>query len=83
MDNTHVLLPRLVMHAGVIITRYKTVYDGQKTAYQGMNNKNPSNNMLPLGEKVVCVMPMENHRRNKLESAHQFGVFAGIVPRTW
>ena len=28
MDNNHVLLPWLVMHAGVIITRYETVHDG-------------------------------------------------------
>ena len=31
IDNKHVLLPWLVMHAGVSITRYKTVHDG-KTA---------------------------------------------------
>ena len=37
MDNRHVLLPWLVMHAGVIITRYKTVNDG-KTAYQRIKN---------------------------------------------
>ena len=64
MDNTHVLLPRLVMHAGVIITKYS---DGQKTAYQGMKAKNPSNNMLPFGEKVVCMMPKENHREEQAE----------------
>ena len=27
-------------------------------------------------------MPKDNHRRNKLEPMHQFGVFVGIVPRT-
>ena len=27
-------------------------------------------------------MPKDNHRRNKLDSIHQFGVFADIVPRT-
>ena len=27
-------------------------------------------------------MPKDNHRRNKLEPMHQFGVFVGTVPRT-
>ena len=73
IDNRHVLLPWLVSHAGVIITRYKKVHDG-KTAYQ--------NKMMPFGEKVVWMMPKDNHRRNELEPMHQFGVFVGIVPRT-
>ena len=80
-DNKHVLLPWLVSHAGVIITRYKKVHDG-KTAYQKIKNKSPSNKMMPLGEKVVWMMPKDNHRRNKLEPMHQFGVFVEIVPRT-
>ena len=29
IDNKHVLLPWLVMHAGVIITRYKRIHDGK------------------------------------------------------
>ena len=48
--NKHVLLPWLVKHAGVIITRYKTVHHG-KTAYQRTKNKQPSNKMLPFGER--------------------------------
>ena len=40
IDNKHVLLPWLVSHAGVIITRYKKVNDG-KTAYQKIKNKSP------------------------------------------
>ena len=59
------------MQAGATITRYKIV-----------KNKRPRNKMLPFGEKVVWMMPKENHRRNKLDSNHQFGVFVGIVPRT-
>ena len=81
IDNKQVLLPWLVMHKGVIITRYKTVHDG-KTAYQRIKNKRPSNKMQPFGVKVVWMMPKDNHRRNKLDSIHQFGVFVGIVPRT-
>ena len=65
IDNKHVLLPWLVMHAGEIITRYTTVHDG-KTAYQRIKNKRPKG----------------NHRRNKLIPIHQFGLFAGIAPRT-
>ena len=42
IDNKHVLLPWLVSHAGVIITRYKKVHDG-KTAYQMIKNNRPSN----------------------------------------
>ena len=49
-DNKHVLLPWLVKHAGVIITRYKTVHDG-KTAYQRIKNKKPSSKVLPFGER--------------------------------
>ena len=71
IDNQHVLLPWLVSHAGVVIPRYKKVHDG-KTAYQQIKDKSPSNKM----------MPKDNHRRNKLEPMHQFGVFVGIVPRT-
>ena len=81
IENKHVLLPWLVSHAGVIITRYKKVHDG-KTAYQKIKNKSPSNKMMPFGEKVVWMMPKDNHRRNKLGPMHQFGVFVGIVPRT-
>ena len=81
-ENKHVLLPWFVMHAGVIITRYKTVHDG-KTAKQRIKNKIQANKMLPFfGEKVVWMMPKDNHRRNQLDSIHQFGVFVGIVPRT-
>ena len=69
------------MHAGAIITRYKTVDDGI-TAYERIKHKRPSHKMLPFGKKVVRMMPKNIHRRNKLESIYQFGVFAGIVPRT-
>ena len=64
IDNKHVLLPWLVMHAGVIITKYKTVHDG-KTAYQRIKNKR-----LSFGEKVVQMITKDNHRRNKLDSIH-------------
>ena len=53
------LLPWLVMHAGVIITRYKMVHDG-KTAYESIKNKRPSDKMLPFGKKVVWMMPKNN-----------------------
>ena len=78
IDNKHVLLPWLVMNAGAIITRYKTVNDG-KTAYQRIKNKRPSNKMQPFGEEVVWMMPRDSHRRNKLDSNH-LGVFIGIAP---
>ena len=81
IDNKHVLLPWLVMHAGVSITRYKTVHDG-KTACGEDQDKRPSNKMLAFGDTVVWTMPKDNHRRNKMDSIHQFGVFVGIVPRT-
>ena len=38
--------------------------------------------MLPFGEMVVWMMSKDSRRRNKLESTHPFGVFAGIVSRT-
>ena len=80
IDNKHVLLPWLVSHAVETIIRYKKVHDG-KTAYQKIKNKSPSHKVMPFRE-VVWVMPKDNHRRNKLEPMHQFGVFVGIVPRT-
>ena len=45
------------------------VHDGKKA------------NQRLFAEKVVWMMPKDNHRRNMLESTRQFGVFAGIVPR--
>ena len=59
IDNKHVLLPWLVMHAGVTVTRYKTVHGGK-------TYKRPSNKMPPFGENVVWMMPKDNHGRNKL-----------------
>ena len=56
--------------------------DDGKTAYQRIKNKRPSNKMLPFGEKVVWMMPKDNHRRNKLDSIHQLGVIVGRVRRT-
>ena len=79
IDNKHVQLPWFVMHAGIIITRYKTVHDG-KTACQRIKKKRQSNKLLPFGE--VVWMQMDNHSENKLDSIHQFGVFVGIVPRS-
>ena len=79
IDNKHVLLPWLVIHAGVIITRYETVHEG-KMANQKIKNKGPSNKMLPFG--VVWTMPNDDHRRNKLDSIRQFAAFVVIVPRT-
>ena len=38
--------------------------------------------MMPFGENVVSMMPKDNNRKNELELLHQYGVFAGIVPRT-
>ena len=38
--------------------------------------------MLPFGEKVVWMMPIDNQRRHTLVSAHPFGVFAGLVLKT-
>ena len=40
------------------------------------------NKMLPFGEKVVWMMPIDNQRRHTLVSAHLFGVFAGLVLKT-
>ena len=82
LDNRHVLLPWLVLHAGLIHTRYKISHDG-KTAYQKIKGKRPSSKVLPFGEKVIWMMPKDNSRRkNILESAHHFGIFVGVVPRT-
>ena len=50
MENWHVLLPWIVMHAGLIITTCKAVHDGM-TAYQRIKNTRPSNKMLPSGER--------------------------------
>ena len=33
--------------------------------------------MMPFGEKVVWMMPRDNHHRNKLEPMRHFGVFVG------
>ena len=41
MDKKHVLLPWLVIDAGVIITRYNPVHDGN-TAYRRIKNKRPT-----------------------------------------
>ena len=78
LNNNHVLLSWMLMHPGVIITRYMMVHDGT-TAYQRSKDKRSSKKMLPLGEKVAWMMPKDNQRRNTLEVAHQFGVFAGVV----
>ena len=61
MDNKHVLLPWLEMHAGVNITRYNTVHDC-KTAYQRMKNKRPSNKMPPLGGKDDAEGPSQKEQ---------------------
>ena len=82
IDNKHVLLPWLVSHAGVIISRYKKVHDW-KTAYQKIKNKSPSNKMMPFGEKVVWMMPKDNHRRNKVEPMDQFVVFRSDCAENW
>ena len=52
----------------VFTTRYKTVHDGNK--------------MLPLGRKIVWMMPKDNYRPNKLDPTHQIDVFAATVPQT-
>ena len=49
---------------------------------QRIKNKKLSNKMLLFEEKVAWMIPKDNHRRNKLDPIHQFGVFAGIVPRS-
>ena len=51
-------------------------HDGQ-TAYGRIKHERFDNKMLPSTEKVVLMMPMDNQKRNKLES-----VLASIVPRT-
>ena len=50
IEKKHVLLPWVVVHAGVMITRYKTVHGG-KTAHQRIKNERPSNKMLSFAEK--------------------------------
>ena len=74
-------VPRDARRSDHPIQRYKTVHDG-KAAYPRIKNKRPSNKMLSFGETAVWMMLKDNHTRNKLDSIHQFGVFAGIVPRT-
>ena len=76
IDNKHVLLPWLVSHAGVIITRYKKVHDG-KTAYQKIKNNRPSNKMMPFGEKVV----LDDAQRQP--SQKQAGANASIWSFRW
>ena len=78
----HTRLASAACHARKsIISRYNMVHDG-RTPYQSTKNKKPSNNMLPFEKMVVRVMPNDIHRRNKLEPAPQFGLLAGLVPRT-
>ena len=66
IDNQHVLLPWLVSHADVIMTR-KKVHDG-KTAH----HKSPSCKMMLFGEKVLWMMPKDSNRRSKLGPVHHF-----------
>ena len=53
-----------------------------RTAHQRTKNKRPSIKMLLWGVQVVWMMPKDHQRRSRLESTHQFAVFAGIPPRT-
>ena len=69
----------------MIITRYKKVHDGKNGVPENQKkkkNKSPNNRMMLFGESVVWMMLKDNNRRIQLEPLHQYGVFAGIVPRT-
>ena len=82
IDNKHALLPRLVIHAGVIITRYENNPRRQDSVSEHQEQETTQQDAKVWREKVVWMMPNDNHRRNKLDSIHQFGVFVVIVPRT-
>ena len=79
--NKHVLLSWRVSHSDVIIVRRKKVHDDTTTCPQ-IKIMSRSNKRMPFGEEVAWMMLTGTHRRNKMESSHQFGVFVGVVPRT-
>ena len=68
IDNKHVLLAWLGMHAG--------------TAHQRIHNKKITTTCRHSERKSRMLMPRDKGRRNKLESAHhQLVVFAGVLSR--
>ena len=73
VDTKHVLLHWLVMHAGVIITRYKTVQDGVPEDRE------------PQAEEQDAAIWIEGRLmrcRRRVAEETSWGVFTGIVPGT-
>ena len=77
----HPMLPWIVEYSGTVITRYRVGKDG-RTAYCRIKGKNPSNKVVPLGEKVLYMPLKSAGKKNKLAVKFKYGVFVGVHPRT-
>ena len=82
LPTNSVLMPYIVQHAGLIITRYRMGADGL-TPYQRLKGRKALGKAIPLAEKVLY-MPMKSKkdRKNALEPRFKYGIWAGIIQRT-
>jgi hypothetical protein len=86
IESTHPILPWLVNHAGVLITRFQVGVDG-RTAYERLKGKPFRKALVPIGESVHY-QPLGRAKANRMEKLNKLdnkwrdGIYLGIKDNT-
>ena len=70
------ILPRLVEHAGSMLSRCQKGRDG-RTPLERLHGKKPTQEFVPFGEKVLA-RPLSSEPLNRMNPRYKFGVWLGV-----
>ena len=70
------ILPRLVGHAGSILSRCQKGRDG-RTPFERLHGKKPTQEFVQVGEKVLA-RPMSSEPLNRMNTRYEVGVWLGV-----
>ena len=77
LSDDSAVVPRLVEHVGRILSRCCQKGRDGKTPFERMHGKNPTQEFVPFGEKVLA-RQITTEPRNRLNPRHQCGVWLGM-----
>ena len=81
IELTDPIVPWMVRHAGMLITRSRIREDG-RTAYQLIKGRRTTAKLVPFGETILFKIPKTQHDAGDFQDRWQQGVWVGFVMRT-
>ena len=76
LNDDSLVMPRLVEHAGCILSRCQKSRDG-KTPFERLHGKRPTQEFVPFGEKVLA-RKITTDPMNRMNPRYQYGIWLGM-----